>query len=208
MDILQKYVPEAPPDTRLPAEHQANLLGIGLLLAALLWITLPLLGLGIADYAEHHGMLWSLVDGANLIFHEAGHIVFLLFGRFLMVLGGSLLQVLIPLLCLAVFWFKEKNRPGGAVCLWWLGTNLMDVGVYANDARDLQLFLITGGTGREVEGHDWEYLLGELNLLSADHAIGGGLYLAGKLCLLAGIGFLLLTAYNEWRTLRGRRAEA
>ena len=39
---------------------------------------------------------WHLV---NLPFHEAGHLIFRPFGRFMTSLGGSLSQLIIPLLC-------------------------------------------------------------------------------------------------------------
>ncbi len=43
---------------------------------------------------------WHLV---NLPFHEAGHLIFRPFGRLMTSLGGSLGQLLMPLVCLVVF---------------------------------------------------------------------------------------------------------
>ena len=43
---------------------------------------------------------------------------------------------------------------------------------YIADARALQLVLIGGHTGAEVEGHDWEYLLTQLGWLHRDVALG------------------------------------
>lgn len=40
---------------------------------------------------------------ANLVFHEAGHVFFGFFGRFLTSLGGSLFQILLPLLWVVLF---------------------------------------------------------------------------------------------------------
>lgn len=37
-----------------------------------------------------------------------------------------------------------------------MGQSLTDVAPYINDARALQLVLLGGRTGAEVEGHDWE----------------------------------------------------
>jgi hypothetical protein len=42
---------------------------------------------------------------------------------------------------------------------WWTGQNLLDVAIYINEARALQLTLIGGHTAAEVEGHDWERIL-------------------------------------------------
>ena len=37
-----------------------------------------------------------LLHGSLLIFHEAGHVLFMPFGEFMMVLGGSLFQLIVP----------------------------------------------------------------------------------------------------------------
>ena len=43
------------------------------------------------------------------MFHEAGHILFSPFGRFMTVLGGSLTQVLVPLLCAGAFLWQTRD---------------------------------------------------------------------------------------------------
>src|SRR5262245_7430595 len=101
--------------------------------------------------AERLGTFLHLPD---LVFHEAGHIILSPFGRFVTVLGGSLFQVVVPVVC-AVAFLRQPNEFGAAVCSWWAGQNLTDVAPYIADARALQLPLLGGGTGREVEGHDW-----------------------------------------------------
>lgn len=42
--------------------------------------------------------LWTLVHAFDLLVHEAGHFFFRFFGRFMMIAGGSLLQLLLPAL--------------------------------------------------------------------------------------------------------------
>ena len=49
------------------------------------------------------GVMDSVLHLPNLIFHEAGHILFSPFGRFMTVLGGSLFQVLVPVTCALPF---------------------------------------------------------------------------------------------------------
>jgi hypothetical protein len=120
----------------------------------------------------------------DLVFHEAGHVILVPFGRFMSVLGGSLFQVLVPVIC-AVAFLRQDNRFGAAVCAWWAGQNLVDVAPYIADARRLQLVLLGGFTGAEVEGHDWEYLLGTLGWLHHDVAMGRGAYVAGTAVMLA-----------------------
>jgi len=101
---------------------------------------------------------WHLV---NLPFHEAGHIFFRPFGRFMTSLGGSLGQLLMPLVCLAVFLLKTRDTFAAALALWWFGQNFMDLAPYINDARSLTLPLLGGNTGRTSPYgfHDWEFIL-------------------------------------------------
>ena len=113
----------------------------------------------------------SMLHLPNLVFHEAGHVLFGLFGRFMTVLGGSLFQFALPLALAGVF-LRQRDQFGAVVCTWWAGQNLLDVAPYIADARALQLVLLGGKTGAEVEGHDWEYLLTELGWLRFDRTLG------------------------------------
>lgn len=129
----------------------------------------------------------------NLVFHEAGHVLFMFFGRFMTVLGGSLFQVLVPI-GLAVAFLRQRNTFGAVVCTWWAGQNLTDVAPYIADSRALQLTLIGGRTGAEVEGHDWEYLLTQLGWLHLDRSIGLGVYRVGLVIMFGAVlfGFVYL----------------
>lgn len=71
--------------------------------------------------------IWHLV---NLPFHEAGHIFFRPFGRLMTSLGGSLMQVLMPLICLVVFLIKTRDPFAGSFALWWTGQNFIDLAPY------------------------------------------------------------------------------
>ena len=52
--------------------------------------------------------IYFLTDNLNLIIHESGHTIFGIFGwRFLTVLGGTLMQLLIPF---SVFLYAHINR--------------------------------------------------------------------------------------------------
>jgi hypothetical protein len=63
----------------------------------------------------------------NLPFHEAGHLLFRPFGAFMHSLGGSLGQLMMPLVCLVVFLLKTHDAFGAAVCLWWFGERWIQV---------------------------------------------------------------------------------
>ena len=94
----------------------------------------------------------SFLHMINLPFHEAGHILFMPFGEFMMVLGGSLFQLIVPASLTVIFLTKHRDVFGAAVTWWWTGENLVDLAPYIDDARMLQLVLIGGNTGAEVEG--------------------------------------------------------
>jgi cell division FtsZ-interacting protein ZapD len=97
-----------------------------------------------------------------------------------MVLGGSLLQVLVPLVVSGAFLFRQANNFGASVGLWWTGQSLADVAVYIRDARELRLQLLGGGTGADRPGwHDWENLLGRLGLLEQERIIAAVVGLSG-----------------------------
>jgi len=130
----------------------------------------------------------SFLHAISIPFHEAGHFIFSPFGDFMTTLGGSLNQVLIPLICLGAFLSEASyNLFGAAVMLWWAGENLLDVAIYINDARALELILLGGHTGAEVEGHDWEHLLTMTHSLHLDHRIAWTAHVIGALMMAAGI---------------------
>ena len=147
------------------------------------------------------GSFLHLVD---LPFHEAGHVVFAPLGGFMTVLGGSLLQLIIPIVC-AVALARRDDWFGMAVCLWWAGENLIDLAPYIADARALQLPLLGGGTGAEVTGHDWEAILQTLGWLHLDRTLGMAAHVAGSVVMVGSL------AFGVWALRAGgsaRQAEA
>jgi len=136
----------------------------------------------------------------NLTFHEAGHLIFMPLGRFMTVLGGTLGQLLMPLICLGMFLYHE-NAFGASVALWWFAESLMDLAPYINDARDLQLTLLGGVTGQEVEGHDWEFLLTNLGWLKYDHALAHAAYRVGILLMVLTFLWGAYLLYRQYKNL-------
>ena len=145
----------------------------------------------------------SFMHLINLPFHEAGHIVFRPFGHWIMSLGGTLGQLLMPLVCLAVFLLKARNAFGAAVCLWWFGENFLDIAPYINDARALQLPLLGGNVGESSPYgfHDWEYLLNEIGWLQYDHALAQMADKTGVLLILASLGWGGYLLFKQFRNL-------
>jgi hypothetical protein len=134
---------------------------------------------------------WHLI---NLPFHEAGHIIFRPLGTFVTSLGGSLSQLLMPILCLAVFLLKTRDTFASSFALWWFGENFVDLAPYINDARSLTLPLVGGNTGRTSPYgfHDWEFILNELGMTKYDHILA---QMADKLGSFLMICALLWSAY-------------
>ena len=128
----------------------------------------------------------SFLHLINLVFHEAGHIIFSPFGRFMTILGGSLMQVLVPIVCALTLYFQNEDRFGAALCAWWAGENLLDLAPYINDARALNLILL-GGPANAVEGHDWEAILTSLGWLHLDHTLANAAHFAGASIMWAAL---------------------
>jgi hypothetical protein len=112
-------------------------------------------------------------------------------------LGGSLMQVLVPVVCGVAFLTTSPNPFGAAVMAWWAGENLIDVAMYIDDARSLSLVLLGGQTGAEVEGHDWEHILQRLGLLHRDHQIAWTAHAAGAVIMIAAIVYGATLAFGK-----------
>jgi hypothetical protein len=129
-------------------------------------------------------------------FHEAGHyLIFRWFGRFIMILGGTLGQHLFfVVLGIALLW-KRRDPYGAALFLWGLGFSISDMGVYMYDAFDPKIMLLDGRTGADSDGHDWQNLFDMMGVLR--HARGIGLFFgwAGKAVMVAG---LVWAAWMIW----------
>jgi hypothetical protein len=145
----------------------------------------------------------SFLHLVNLPFHEAGHIFFRLFGRWMMSLGGTLGQLLIPLICLLTFLLKSRNPFGASVCLWWLGQNFIDIAPYINDARKGELMLLGGVTGREADYgyHDWEFILNEIGLLRYDRILAHLAHGLGIILMLVSFAWAGYLLYRQYRNL-------
>lgn len=123
----------------------------------------------------------SFMHNINLPFHEFGHILFMPFGDFMMILGGSLFQVLLPFGLTAVFIFKQQDNFAGSITLWWCGQSFIDVSPYIADAQ-LRALPLVGGGGEE--SHDWGNLLTMLNWLEHTAAIAKGCFLIGAIIII------------------------
>lgn len=127
----------------------------------------------------------SFLHRVNLPFHEYGHVMFSVFGQFWMYLGGSLLQVLLPLAPLLYFMVWQRDNFAASLMLWWSGQNLLDVAPYIADAPVRVLPLLA----HDADAHDWWNLLRMTDALEAAPGLAA-------LCFAAGVAVLLLS--NVW----------
>lgn len=118
---------------------------------------------------------YSYLDYFSLIIHEAGHFFFGWGFKFLEVLGGTLMQVIIPVL-LIIFFYVNYKRILLQLTLFLLGQNFLNISVYASDAQEQKLPLLGG---KHVI-HDWNYMLGQLGWL--EHAGDVGLFFIVLAC--------------------------
>lgn len=145
--------------------------------------------------------IWqSWLHKVDLVIHEAGHVIFGPFGRFVSILGGSLLQVLMPLILLFGFLLYNRDAFAASICLWWTGQSIMDVAPYIADARALRMPLLGGGTGADNPGmHDWANLLRSLGWLQYDIQIAYGAKLIGAGILLLALVWGAIVLYLHYK---------
>lgn len=120
-----------------------------------------------------------IIDHANLAFHEAGHIFFGILGSTMGLYGGTLGQLVFPVIAAVTFW-RQGSILAYALALVWGCENLINIARYVADARARELPLVGGGD------HDWANILSRWGLLSADTT------LAALLTTLAWIGILAI----------------
>ena len=164
--------------------------------AGISWLVVYLLFL---LYAALNAPNFLFVDFANLAIHEAGHPLFGIFagageagfGYTLMILGGTLAELIAPFACFAYFFFKRETT-GAAFCVFWFFENFLYIGTYMADARTLALPLVGSGD------HDWEILFTHWNVLMHAEQIGHVIRFLGWLGMLAVVAWL---AFRTWRSV-------
>jgi hypothetical protein len=131
---------------------------------------------------------WTLFSGIIFGAHEFGHLFWMFFGEWMGVAGGSLTQLLIPIGAAAVV-LRSRDWFGVAICGVFLATSLGELSWYIDDARRLDLDLVSFSEDGGI--HDWNYLLNSVGLIRHDRAIAGLTRLTGIVVLLASFVFAL-----------------
>jgi len=121
------------------------------------------------------------IDWINLFIHEGGHGVFRIFGQFIYVLGGSLMQVILP--GAAVVVFLRLGIGTLPYTLFWLGENIVNVSVYIMDAPYRRLPLLS-----KYAAHDWGYITDTLGVTHYAEDFGLAVNIVGILVCLGALG--------------------
>jgi len=123
-------------------------------------------------------------------FHEAGHYaIFRWFGEFVMILGGTLGQHLMPVVLGGALLVKRRDAFGAALFFWLFGYSVVDMGVYMYDAYDPKLMLLNGRTGAESDGHDWINLFADMGLSNQARGIGTFFGWVGRAMMVTGLAW-------------------
>ncbi len=126
-----------------------------------------------------------VLDDANLIFHEAGHPIYGIFGSTLALYGGTLGQLTFPVVAGANFWLKRQPVSLALMGAWFF-ENFFNIARYMADARAQLLPLVGGGE------HDWFNIFSRWGVLAHDQQIAGFVRLLGWLGLLGSAAWIIL----------------
>jgi hypothetical protein len=196
-------------DTPLPDSPASPVAGVSW---GRLLLTLLLVPLSWHAFHDRYGSV-PLLSDIDLAIHEFGHMLFMPFGieflgETMMILGGSLTQVMFPLIVMFYFLRRRggvRDVHAAMVCLWWTSINILSVAIYCADSRAGVLMLISGQTGQESDGHDWKNLLGRWGMLQKDTRIAGQMRrVAVLLCVVSIVG----GAIAIWSASRRRNASS
>ncbi len=148
--------------------------------AGIAWLCIYALFLLYAFF-DRSGFLFP--DLVNLMIHEGGHFFFSWFGHTIMILGGTLGELFVPLLCSAGF-FWQREPFGFTFSIFWFFENFPYIGTYMADSRTAALPLVGS------EESDWTILFTQWGLLAQDQKIGGIMRTLGWLGMLATMAWL------------------
>ncbi|MFY9529407.1 MAG: hypothetical protein WBC04_00695 [Candidatus Acidiferrales bacterium] len=137
-----------------------------------------------------------MIDLVFVPIHEAGHLLFSYFGRTLMILGGTFLQLFVPL-ALGVYFAFRRQISGTVFCLFCFFEQFLPIATYMADARAQELPLLTVGDPEFVE-HDWFAIFSMAGVLEHDTQIAAA---------VRALGWLGMFAILVWLAWRGFRAQ-
>ncbi len=141
-------------------------------------------------------MFTSFMHAIVLPIHEAGHILFIPLGEFMTIAGGSLFQLLMPLIVGGVLLIQNRDPFGAALGLWWCGASMIDLAPYIYDAAEPQLIMLGGHTGEDGP-HDWIYLLDRFGKVARSQVYGSVAHKIGIVIMIAGLAWAAVVLLRQ-----------
>lgn len=158
-------------------------------LRALLWFFFLYIFLRHIFNRDYH----SIFAGINLGIHELGHIILSFTPNLVMVLGGTIFQLAVPIASIFVF-LRQRDYFALTFSFGWLSTSLFEVALYAGDAQKQLLPLVSPFGGEDII-HDWNYILGKLGILTLTP------FVSAIFLLLAAFSMLISLIWGGWLIL-------
>jgi hypothetical protein len=177
-----------------PLEKMGSITFYGRCLALLLLVLWSWFLIG--DDYRNGEIFGSYMHGILLTIHEAGHIFCMPFGEFVSILGGSLLQLVLPFGIGVAFVVVNRDNFGAALGLWWTSVSLLDLSPYIYDALHPQLILLGGRTGEDGP-HDWIYLLGTFNQIANSQHWGAFVHGLGSVLVVAALAWAAVILFRQ-----------
>jgi hypothetical protein len=125
-----------------------------------------------------------------------GHVLYSPFGRTLHILGGSIVQLAVPLGAALYLLLRQRDWFGLGVGVSWLAFATWELGAYLYDANKDELPLV--GFSDQPE-HDWGTLLTEWHVLNATDAIAAVIRVLGAGIWLGAMALVGWTLWLMWR---------
>ena len=137
----------------------------------------------------------TVIDIFNLGVHEFGHLAAnLTTNNFLyIVLWGTIMQLLIPIIFLVYFSYQKKWFEVFFV-IFWIGINLIHIGVYIDDANCLCLPLLG-----DSDNHDWKYILQRFDIIEFADQIANFVRFFGKSFIGGSLLLMYLDIYRSYK---------
>jgi len=155
--------------------------------------TIAIVVLGIVEVMPPLG--WCpILDSANLMFHEAGHPIFGLLGEAAGLYGGTIGQLVFPLV-ISVEFFRRRATMSLAVGSLWFFQNFFNIARYAADARAQVIPLVGSGD------HDWWNIFVRWGVLEHDVTIGITIAVTG------GLGIMATWLWTGWLWFKGQNTD-
>ena len=134
-------------------------------------------------YAAFNSGEFLILDYANLMIHEVGHPAFSWAGYYTTILGGTLMQLIVPIACTLVF-IRRGETTAVAATAFWTFENLLYVAAYMADARRSAIPLVG------ADESDWTILFTHWGVIQHDLTIAAWTRGIGWVGMLGTIGWL------------------